>query len=495
MLEYIFQIMNSNSNYSDFLLKCALSFAVCYTTYKLFEQNNNKLIAASADPPVKVSEEIVHQHVHENTGDITIVKSGYLGVKAKHSLPNERNCYVEVSLSDYQSAINAYLGGANSIELCADRENGGITPSFGLISSVVERFKYTDVSIHVLIRPRAGDFVYSPDEMDIIMKDVIMCRDLGVDGIVIGFLTQESYIDYEKLQLIMDIVYYKHHNNYKKKKNYMQVTFHRAFDVCKDILEYSNTLDNEVLVGGDKRHVGNTVDMLESDLKPPRAYSTDGSGTWVDCESDIHSNQTNHAMNKDMNIVSTLPITVYQNALMTISKLSHMGVTRLLTSGGKETVLESFQNTSLVNDFPSNTNNTNNTSDNRLQSRMNLLQVLVSDKQYIHPPIVIIAASGIKEMNLMSVLQHTEVSAVHVSSCVHTKTSLTTSNKINKMNTSIDNHTVVTTDTDGTPTTIHSMIPPIIPSFILRDIVSTEKVIEIVNVCMSHWYVSDPKDI
>ena len=79
---------------------------------------------------------------------LNIKKEGYMKVHTKYS-SKSCQCYVEVSLSDFQSAENAYLGGANSIELCSDRHDGGTTPSYGLIKAVVQRYKYTDVSNHL----------------------------------------------------------------------------------------------------------------------------------------------------------------------------------------------------------------------------------------------------------------------------------------------------------------------------------------------------------
>ena len=128
--------------------------------------------------------------LHPNAGKITFTsvnrKSGYIGVTPTAVLSRPQvlsnNCFVEISLSDITSCINAARGGANSIELCCDRAEGGTTPSYGLIAAAARRFRYSDVSINVLIRPRGGDFVYSDAEMECVLQDVCACRDLGVDG-------------------------------------------------------------------------------------------------------------------------------------------------------------------------------------------------------------------------------------------------------------------------------------------------------------------------
>ena len=104
-----------------------------------------------------------------------------------HTFHNSPSPYIcEVSLSDIQSAIYASIGGVNSIELCVDRNAGGITPSYGLIKQVTRYFQYSDVQVHVLIRPKCGDFVYTHVEFQLILDDIDMCMQIGVDGKCIG---------------------------------------------------------------------------------------------------------------------------------------------------------------------------------------------------------------------------------------------------------------------------------------------------------------------
>lgn len=101
----------------------------------------------------------------------------------KNSLPSLHHRHtIEICLSDIESAKQAIKGGANSIELCADRPEGGTTPSIGLIEQCVRVCREHNVQVHVLIRPRAGDFVYSHDEFEVIQRDVIAAKNAGVDG-------------------------------------------------------------------------------------------------------------------------------------------------------------------------------------------------------------------------------------------------------------------------------------------------------------------------
>ena len=109
--------------------------------------------------------------------------------------------------------------GCTSIEICSDRYQGGVTPSFGLVQEVVKRYKH-QVDIHVLIRPRPGDFAYSNDEFEVILRDIISFKGLEVDGVVVGLLLPNGEIDIIRMQVI------------RKLTSGIRLTFHRAFDVC-----------------------------------------------------------------------------------------------------------------------------------------------------------------------------------------------------------------------------------------------------------------------
>jgi hypothetical protein len=108
---------------------------------------------------------------------------------------------IEVCLSDFESVSEACNGGANSVELCVDRANGGLTPSLGLIKECSDRLG-SRMHIHVLIRPRAGDFSYSDDEFDIIMRDIILAKQAGAHGI----LHISQYIILYQHLLIYDMI-------------------------------------------------------------------------------------------------------------------------------------------------------------------------------------------------------------------------------------------------------------------------------------------------
>ena len=99
---------------------------------------------------------------------------------------------IEICCNSIQSAANAKAAGATRIELCQDLENGGTTPSYAAIRHCVENLK---LDVFVLIRPRSGDFCYNDLEIETMAEDVRICKQLGVAGIVVGFLTPGGEVD------------------------------------------------------------------------------------------------------------------------------------------------------------------------------------------------------------------------------------------------------------------------------------------------------------
>lgn len=126
---------------------------------------------------------------------------------------------LEVCCGDYESALAAAAGGAQRVELCAALATDGLTPSAGLIAAVR---RIPNLRMHVLIRPREGDFVYSEAEFEIMREDIRMAKRIGADGVVIGALTPEGTIDIEHCKPLVETA------------EGMQVTFHRAFDQCRE---------------------------------------------------------------------------------------------------------------------------------------------------------------------------------------------------------------------------------------------------------------------
>ena len=126
---------------------------------------------------------------------------------------------LEICLESIDRAVAAERGGAHRVELCSDLPSGGITPSAGLIEAARNHLR---IPIHVLIRPRAGDFLYSGREFEVMERDIRMAKKMGVDGIVLGILDENSRIDIARTGKLVDLA------------RPLPVTFHRAFDLCQD---------------------------------------------------------------------------------------------------------------------------------------------------------------------------------------------------------------------------------------------------------------------
>lgn len=127
---------------------------------------------------------------------------------------------IEIAANGLESAVNSQAGGAHRIELCADLELGGTTPSAGLIKQIK---KHLHIPVYVLLRPRAGDFIYNDYEFETILADIEFCKEEGIDGIVVGFLDHNANIDVEKLEKV------RHY------AEGLPITFNRAFDMTANL--------------------------------------------------------------------------------------------------------------------------------------------------------------------------------------------------------------------------------------------------------------------
>lgn len=129
------------------------------------------------------------------------------------------NPILEICTGDIDSVHAAVDGGAKRIELCSALSEGGVTPSLGLLK---EARKCESLLIHVLIRPRGGDFLYSPAEVECMAHDVEAAIQAGADGVVIGALRPDGSIDTDTCRRLIECAAGRN------------VTFHRAFDMCSD---------------------------------------------------------------------------------------------------------------------------------------------------------------------------------------------------------------------------------------------------------------------
>ena len=132
------------------------------------------------------------------------------------------NYIIEIATPDFTTTKLAVEAGADRIELCAALSDGGTTPSYGTIKKCRESF---DVQLFPIIRSRSGDFLYSDVEFELMMDDLKLCKELCCDGVVIGLLKEDGTIDQKRAAELIEAVYP------------LEVTFHRAFDQCKDPFE------------------------------------------------------------------------------------------------------------------------------------------------------------------------------------------------------------------------------------------------------------------
>lgn len=129
---------------------------------------------------------------------------------------------LEICCYSMECAVTAQQNGADRVELCAAPKEGGLTPSYGVLKSVREA---VTIPVHPIIRPRGGDFCYSAGEFDAMLEDIVRVRELGFPGLVIGLLDEDANVDMPRMRQIMAAA------------KGMAVTFHRAFDMCKDPIQ------------------------------------------------------------------------------------------------------------------------------------------------------------------------------------------------------------------------------------------------------------------
>ena len=126
---------------------------------------------------------------------------------------------LEICANSVLSALNAQHGGADRVELCQNLDVGGTTPSLGQVWLARAGLS---IGMHVLIRPRAGDFLYTELEFLEMKSDIMFCKEAKCDGVVIGILLGDGRVDTVRMAELIELA------------RPMQVTFHRAFDCCRD---------------------------------------------------------------------------------------------------------------------------------------------------------------------------------------------------------------------------------------------------------------------
>lgn len=159
---------------------------------------------------------------------------------------------LEICVDSLQSALIAQQGGADRIELCSALELGGLTPDPALFLLAKQRL---DIPIFVLIRPRMGGFVYDDKDQEVIVKSIQYFKENGVDGIVLGALTNQGSVDLPLMQQLMNIA------------SPLPVTFHRAFDQIADPISELPKLValgiQRILTSGQKEKAVSGISLLK----------------------------------------------------------------------------------------------------------------------------------------------------------------------------------------------------------------------------------------
>ena len=124
---------------------------------------------------------------------------------------------LEIACFTLESAVAAHQAGAQRIEFCENPTGGGTTPSYGMLKQIRSLIP---IPIFPIIRPREGDFLYSTYEFEAIKSDILFCKSMSFEGVVLGMLNRDGSIDANRIARLVELAYP------------MEVTFHRAFDRC-----------------------------------------------------------------------------------------------------------------------------------------------------------------------------------------------------------------------------------------------------------------------
>ncbi len=159
----------------------------------------------------------------------------------------------EACIDNFEVACIAEQNHADRLEVCTRLDIGGITPDEAML--VKTRLKI-QIPLVAIIRPRGGDFIYTPNEFDEMIKSIKCCKSLGYNGIAIGALTHKGEIDQVYMKAIMEVA------------KGMEVTFHMAFDECNDLFGTMNALKaigvRRILTKGGKHSAFKNIEQIKA---------------------------------------------------------------------------------------------------------------------------------------------------------------------------------------------------------------------------------------
>ena len=180
---------------------------------------------------------------------------------------------LEIAAFSIEAALNALAAGADRIEFCENPMEGGTTPSYG---SLLLLSQLTKQPVFPIIRPRGGDFLYTDREFQVMQNDLMACKQLGFKGAVIGLLKADGNIDTKRTAALIEAA------------GNMELSFHRAFDRCKDpFIALEQLIDlgcKRILTSGQVPNVGNAIPMIQSLIEKAndRIVILPGSGVRAD---------------------------------------------------------------------------------------------------------------------------------------------------------------------------------------------------------------------
>ena len=165
---------------------------------------------------------------------------------------NDQKIILEVAVFSIEAALSAMKAGADRIEFCENPSEGGTTPSYGSLKTLIS---LTNKPVFPIIRPRGGDFLYTQAEYEVMKADLLLVKELGYPGAVIGLLNEDGSIDIKRTSELVQLA------------APMQITFHRAFDRCNDpfkgLEDIIITGCKRILTSGQVPNVGDALPLMK----------------------------------------------------------------------------------------------------------------------------------------------------------------------------------------------------------------------------------------
>jgi len=159
---------------------------------------------------------------------------------------------IEVCAESYEYAVKAEKAGADRIELCKDLHLDGLTPDYECAKKTIDSL---NIPVFIIIRPRAGDFIYSDKEFELMKQDIVKFKEMGCKGIVSGILNSDNSIDLKRTKELVEL------------SKPLEFTFHRAFDIVENPLnKIENLIEigvNRVLTSGQKNKAIEGLELLK----------------------------------------------------------------------------------------------------------------------------------------------------------------------------------------------------------------------------------------